>query len=142
MVKLADNITFNFFVDENAADVDGMIYCKSHKFKYKAIETHNKCIKKYKNCPYCEKEVNYRIELKKHYDAIDWNVYALNNNLDLIEVSVKPEKPEWWLEASKNGFYPKKFKDIYVFKDDRSVDTLIKDFDSNLDDDSGIDYPF
>lgn len=139
MEKLKKISFAGVFLDKHLADENGMIYCKTHDFKFKAIETNNKCLRFYKNCPYCEAETNYRIKLKNFYDALDWNNYAMNKGLDLVETPMKPDMPDWWLEASKNGFYPKRFKSIYDFKNSdlvKSIDTLLKDFDN------GIDYPF
>lgn len=134
--------TFN---DKQGDKIADKLYCLYHKVYYKAIPTNNKCLKFYKNCPYCEAETNYRIALKKHIDIIAYNKYATHIGKDTQDITLPPEKPSWWLETKSSGYYPAKFnfdelKDLVEVeqKNEATLSQLIDEVTKN----DEIDYPF
>lgn len=103
------SILGKYYDDKIDVNERGEIWCVYHQEHYKAVETGNKCFKKYKNCPKCNAETNYRIELKKHYDSVAYNQWALFYNQPTMPLVVKPRPPEWWVDThEKSEFYPSK----------------------------------
>lgn len=92
------------FYDDDAMRSDGTIWCKIHKEAYKAIPTGNFCLKKYKNCPKCEVEINYRIAKKEFRDGIYLNKMLMEVGKPMLATPIMPDKPEWW-DVNDNWHY-------------------------------------
>lgn len=130
--------------DEQEVREDGTLFCKFHQMSYKAEKLETTFIKKWKNCPRCNAETNYRIALKDYYDTIAENKYFMAKGEATNPLMPKPQMPEWWVSFSeKSEYYPSaiitpnkeriKAEEIYA-------DAYAKNFTDTLGED--VEYPF